>query len=239
MKLHQGKNFSIYFGDQEQSVSLVEIAAQQTTQALKNITQELKIDQIALLAQNHGVQGLHIADSDNQNYLFSVAGDYLITQKKYCGIGVVTADCLPIVIYNPINHVAGIVHAGWKGLLGGVFQVAAHEMVEKLGSKLEDLQIYLGPAARPCCYEVQQEFVDRVSLSILDDVYDNQFFVVKNGKTFFDATVYLHVIARNIGIKQENIYTRYNVCTICTLSFCSYRKQKDRARRQVTMISLY
>jgi YfiH family protein len=239
MKVHQGKNFSIYFGDQEQSVCLAEIAAQQRTQSLNNIAQILQVTQIALLLQNHGVQGLHVTGSDHQSYLFSQPGDYLITQKKMCGIGVVTADCLPIVIYDPIHHAAGIVHAGWKGLLAGIFQIAVDAMVEKFHTDPKTLEIYVGPAAGPCCYEVQQEFIDRVKNSIAQDFYTDKFFIFKDEKTFFDATIYLHVIATNLGIKQENIYTRYNLCTISTLSFCSYRREKDAARRQVTMISLY
>jgi polyphenol oxidase len=236
MKLHQDKNFSIYFGDEEQSVSVDEIAAGRFTQAMQQIAQELGIAQTIFLAQNHGVQGLQVAIDDEHRYSFTPAGDYLVTQRKNCGIGVVTADCLPIVIYDPINHAAGIVHAGWKGLVAGVFQVAIAQMIEKIGSKSQDLTIYLGPAARPCCYEVQQDFIDCFAK------YQNNFnffFVKKDTKTYFDSRLFIDLVARNLGIKHENIYTRYNVCTICTLSFCSYRRQKDKARRQVTMISLY
>ena len=237
MKLHKDINFSIYFGDEYDSVSLDEIANKQKTSALENISQQLKINQIALLAQNHGTQGMQIVVDDEQSYFFSPVGDYLFTQKKLCGIGVVTGDCLPIVMYDPVAHAAGTVHAGWKGLAAGVFQIAVQEMIEKIGIQSENLIIYLGPAARPCCYEVQQDFIDcfrKQSISVGD-----HFFIKKDDKIYFDSRVYTNVIARNLGIKHENIYTRYNVCTICTLSFCSYRRQKDKARRQVTMISLY
>ncbi len=239
MQKHQDKNFKIYFGDSYQSVSVLEIAAQQITKSLDKIAQELKVHQIALLAQNHGIQGLHITQDNHQNYLFTLPGDYLITQKIKCGIGVVTADCLPIVIYDSVHHAAAIIHAGWKGLLGGIFQVVVHQMAEEIGSKAENLQIYFGPSAGVCCYQVQQDFIDRVLASIPKNLYDERFFVTKDNQIFFEAMIYAQVIARNLGIKQENIYTRYNLCTICTLSFCSYRREKDQAYRQVTMISLY
>lgn len=236
MKLHQDKFFSIYFGDQEQSVSVDEIAAGTSTQAIQQIAELLGIKQTVSLAQTHGIQGMQIDIDDERNYNFTPVGDYLFTQRKNCGIGVVTADCLPIVIYDPVLHAAGIVHAGWKGLVAEVFQVAITQMIKKLGSKSQDIMIYLGPAARPCCYEVQQDFIDCFSK------YQNNssfFFIKKDTKTYFDSRLFIDLVARNLGIKHENIYTRYNVCTICTLSFCSYRRQKDQARRQVTMISLY
>lgn len=236
MQIHQGINFSIYFGDQEDSIACHEILAGEKTFNLKCIADRLQVNQIALLLQNHGVQGLHIQLDDDQNYIFSQPGDYLVTQRTYCGIGVVTADCVPIVLYDPITHIAAIIHAGWKGLLANIVQSAIYAMVEKISTQPEYIQMYIGPCALSCCYEVQQDFIDRFTENFQDAA---SFFVKKEDKIYFDCIVCINVIARNLGIKQENIYTMYNVCTICTLSFCSYRRQKDKARRQVTMISLY
>ena len=207
----------------------------QYTHSLQNIAQQLKIDQIAFLHQEHGVQGMQIHSKDNQNYLFNPTGDYLITDKKKCGIGVVTADCLPIVIYDPIHHASGIVHAGWRGLVAGVFQAVVQDMANKFKRSPASLEIYVGPAAGPCCYEVQQDFIDNFKK------YGNEqlFFRKKGFKTYFDSQAFVIVLARSLGIKEEKIYTRYNVCTICSLSFCSYRREKENARRQITMVCLH
>ena len=289
MFIERNPKFTIYFGDMDQSVSVDEILVQENTSALQNIVQQIQANQIAFLRQEHGVQGKIIELSDDQNYFFQPAGDYLITQKINCGIGVVTADCLPIVLYDPINHAAGIVHAGWKGLQAGVLEVTVTDMITQFGSRPEDLQIYLGPSARPCCYEVQQDFVDQFQeyqkfnidtpmtsfslshrnqegrlplTSFLDSDeksvigcnptplheisersegldYSHAFFIQRDGKIYFDSRSFIMVIARSLGIKLENLYTRYNLCTICNLSFCSYRREKEKARRQVTMISLH
>ncbi len=236
MQIHQGVNFSIYFGDQEESIACHEIFSQERTYNLELIADRLQVTQIALLLQNHGIEGVDIARHDNQSSLFSQPGDYLVTQRTYCGIGVVTADCVPIVLYDPITHTAAIIHAGWKGLLANIVQQAVYFMAEKMLVQREYLQMYIGPCALSCCYQVQQDFIDRFTEKFQDAA---SFFVKKEDKIYFDCIVCINVIARNLGIKQENIYTMYNVCTICTLSFCSYRRQKDKARRQVTMISLY
>ncbi len=196
----------------------------------------MQAQNIAFLRQEHGVQGKIIEQSDDHSYFFQSVGDYLITQKKDYGIGVVTADCLPIVIYDPVTGTAGIVHAGWKGLVAGAFEVAVTEMVKNFGTRPENLEIHLGPAARPCCYEVQQDFVDQF---IDYQEYFHTFFMQRDGKIYFDSRYFVMVIARNLGIQHENLYTRYNVCTICNLSFCSYRREKENVRRQVTMICLH
>ncbi|MBV8661023.1 MAG: peptidoglycan editing factor PgeF [Candidatus Dependentiae bacterium] len=235
MFVHKTTSFSIYFGDAQESVSLQEISLQQNTQALKNIAQQLQIDQVALLRQEHGTQGLQIKFDDNQKYFFSPTGDYLFTQKLECGIGVVTADCLPIVLHDPITKTVGIIHAGWRGLSAGVFQITIQKIIDAIGVESSDLEIYLGPAARPCCYEVQQDFVDQFQKYN----NDSEFFIKKESKIYFDSRTFILVLARNLGISEEKIYTKYNVCTICNESYCSYRREKEKARRQISMICLH
>lgn len=230
MFLHHDKKFFIYFGDSHDSVSLQEIAEKQATQAFDNIAQQLEIDQLVFLQQNHGIDGLHVAKNDTTNSFFATPGDYLVTQRTECAIGVVTADCLPIVIYDPISHTAAIVHAGWKGLLADIFTVCITNMTQTTGARAENLLIFLGPAARPCCYEVQQDFIDRLT--------NRDALVIKKSSTYFDSRAFIVNIATNLGIKLANLYTRYNVCTICNLSFCSYRREKEKARRQISMICL-
>lgn len=246
MFLHKTTNFTIYFGDNQESISLDEIDAQQKTQSLRNIADQLHINQMVFLHQEHGIQGLHVKFDDDTSQFFQQPGDYLFTQKKECGIGIVTGDCLPIVIYDQISHAAGIVHAGWKGLAAGILQVAVQKIIEKLHVSASTLEMYVGPAARPCCYEVQQDFIERFK------GYENnpmifkrsagvltQEGIEKNAKIYFDSRAFIIDIARSLGIDEEKIYTRYNVCTICDLSFCSYRRQKERARRQISMICLH
>ena len=256
-RIHKTPQFTIYFGDAALSVSLEEIDKKEITPALQNIAQELHISQLVFLHQNHGVQGNIVQRSDTQSQFFQQPGDYLITQKKDCGIGVVTADCLPIVIYDPTTHTAAIIHAGWKGAVAGIFAITVKKMIESCGASVDTMQIYFGPAARPCCYEVQQDFVDNFQRSVgalpcptkpcakfgaqEDAIHSNyeSAFIKKDDKLYFDSTVFTVNIAQSLGIKLKNIYTTYNVCTICDTSFCSYRREKENARRQITLISLH
>ncbi|MBP6870244.1 peptidoglycan editing factor PgeF [Candidatus Babeliales bacterium] len=236
MIAYKNQRFSIYFGNAENSVSVDEIARHQKTQAIEKITAELQALQAVFLQQEHGVQGLQLDVHNDKNYIFEPVGDYIVTQKVGTAVGVVTADCVPIILYDPITHTAAVIHAGWKGLVAGVVQVAVQAMIEKNKVASKDLEMYIGPAAGACCYEVQQDFIDK-----FEEYQDwfSDFFVEKKGKIFFDSRHFIMVLARNLGIMHEKLYTRYNVCTICNQSFCSYRREKEKARRQISMICLH
>lgn len=236
MLIHKNTRFTIYFGDADHAISTEEITQQKNNSALQTIAQHVQANNMVFLHQNHGTQGMYVQPDDPNNYYFQSPGDYLFTQKKACGLGVVTADCLPIVLYDPTTHTAGIIHAGWKGLVAGVFQTAVHDMIATTKIDLTSLQIYVGPAARPCCYAVQQDFIDKFAAF---QEYFHEFLSEKNGITYFDSTAFITVIVRSLGIGQEKLYTRCNLCTICNLSFCSYRREKEKARRQATMICLH
>ena len=235
MFIHKTEQCTIYFGDASQSITIDEIQQKKITQNLASIADQMGVQQMVFLHQTHGVQGAVIKKNDNKSQFFQYDGDYLVTNKKGCGIGVVTADCLPIVVYDPIHHATAIIHAGWKGSAADIFTVALNNMVEEFETSISELQLYFGPAARTCCYEVSADFIDNFKqYANCDDA-----FVKKNSKIYFDSTVFTAIIARNLGIKDKNIYTTYNVCTICDTSFCSFRREKEKSSRQVTLISLH
>lgn len=235
MAIHITEKFSIYFGDASQSLTTADIAQKKMTPVLQGVAQQVGADHLFFLQQNHGTQGAVITDTDIGTQFLQQSGDFIITNKKKYGIGVLTADCLPIVIYDPVTHSAGIVHAGWKGSAANVFAITIQCMVQEFTTPVHDLQIYFGPAAGGCCYEVSSDFIDNFGQQA--DI--QAAFIKKNSKIFFNSTIFTSIIARNLGIKAKNIYTTYNVCTICTTSLCSYRREKEKARRQITLISLH
>lgn len=238
--MYKTRDFSIYFGNKEYAIELEDIAAQRKASAIHFVQKELGCKQVIFLKQEHGIEGLFVQEKDDQDVLFNVVGDFIITQKKNCGIGVVTADCLPIIIFEPITKTVAIIHAGWKGLVADIFvkviqHLQEHLLMQDLILILKDLKIFLGPAARPCCYEVQKDFIEKfVAYKDNKDI-----FIEKNKKIYFDSTAFVKVIATNLGIQSQKIYTRYNVCTICNQNFCSYRKDKEQAFRQITMVCLH
>jgi YfiH family protein len=226
--------FTIYGGDASCAVDLNKIKNENDFSKINHLADRVQLSRVAFLQQTHGTQGLYIGPDDHLDYHYALQGDYIITQQKSYGLAVLTADCLPIAVYDETTKTVAMIHAGWKGLLAGIFQQTMYDMGAKVATNPQDCQIYLGPSAAVCCYEVQQDFIDAFS------VYQNitSCFVEKNGKIFFNSRLFIIIIATSLGIKPEKIYTTYNVCTICDLSFCSYRRDKYTALRQISMIFL-
>jgi YfiH family protein len=82
--------------------------------------------------------------------------DAAFTSEPGVLIGIETADCLPVLLADPVRRAAAAAHAGWRGSSQGVTLAAARALLAE-GSRARDLVAALGPAIGPCCYEVGEE----------------------------------------------------------------------------------
>ena len=80
--------------------------------------------------------------------------DGLITRDAGIALLVLAADCVPILLWDPVRRVCGAVHAGWRGTVAGIVEEAVRSMGAAFGSRPEDLLAGVGPAIGRCCYEV-------------------------------------------------------------------------------------
>ncbi|MBP6892659.1 polyphenol oxidase family protein [Candidatus Babeliales bacterium] len=166
---------------------------------------------------------------------FEHQGDFLMTDQKNIGLVILTADCTPLVLYDFASHAVCVVHAGWKGSFDGVLQETLQAMQKNYGTDFKNLKCSFGPSARSCCYEVSELFVRDFEKKYSDVVS----FTLKNSKYYFDNSVFLQQLLKKFGIPEQNIYTDNALCTICNPQFCSFRKEKERANRQITMVALF
>jgi uncharacterized protein, YfiH family len=110
--------------------------------------------------------------------------DALVTATPGIVLGVLTADCGPILFCDGANGIIGAAHAGWKGALGGVLENTIAAMVS-LGADRDNIVACLGPSIGPRSYEVGPEFVDR--FLTFDPSYDGFFSPSeKDGHAYFD-----------------------------------------------------
>ncbi len=86
--------------------------------------------------------------------------DALVTRKSGIVLGILTADCLPILFADGRNGVIAAAHAGWKGAVGGVIENTINKM-EEIGAQRENIAASIGPAIAQSSYEVGAEFYDR------------------------------------------------------------------------------
>ncbi|HKF17115.1 MAG TPA: polyphenol oxidase family protein [Candidatus Dormibacteraeota bacterium] len=83
--------------------------------------------------------------------------DALVTDRPGLALLATFADCYPVVIYDPARHVVALVHAGWRGIRGGVVGRAVHALRREYGSHPVDLIAGLGPGICAGCYEVGED----------------------------------------------------------------------------------
>lgn len=151
-------------------------------------------------------------------------GDAVITDKPDIGIGIFTADCVPVLIYDKNKKAAAAVHSGWQGTCKSISSKAVRTMIEKHNCKADDIIVYIGPHNRACCYEFGY-----------DDAY--KYFgeyIKKDPKIYVDNKLNLEKCIiqqlKGAGIPEKNINT-LNLCTYCCseYEFFSYRRDKDKS----------
>lgn len=185
--------------------------------------------------QEHGIRGSVVEPKMYQSWAKAVPmGDYLITSQPGTWIGILTADCLPIIFYSSQPQVVAIAHAGWRGSVAGIAKVVVTELQNKFVVNPQDLQVFFGPAAGVCCYEVDQKFVDNLSQDQIAMVC-----LSGNGPSyFFDNLRYNMLCLQKCGVPSSNFQLRDNQCTICNLEYCSYRRFGEETALQLSAVAL-
>lgn len=102
--------------------------------------------------------------------------DALITNVKGCAIGVRTADCVPVLLYDPLNHAAAAIHCGWRGTVQRLSQKAIRLMVQHYGTQVQHLLAVIGPSIGPEAFQVGREVVqqfEEAGFVMSDIAYEN------------------------------------------------------------------
>jgi YfiH family protein len=86
-------------------------------------------------------------------------GDALFTRQRARPLAVFTADCVPLIVFDPEAPALGMAHAGWRGTVKGVAGELVTALVERAGARRERLRAAIGPSIGPCCYEVDTPVV--------------------------------------------------------------------------------
>ena len=162
-------------------------------------------------------------------------GDALWGETAGTGVGVRTADCVPVLIAHRHIPLVAAVHAGWRGLASGVIRETVYAIKAKIGEKgISGLVAAVGPCARACCYEVGEETADALAAVSPAAVRKAE----KPGKWFADLQESAISALESSGIASACIEgTGY--CTVCSPFFHSFRRDKESAGRQLSFIYIY
>ena len=174
---------------------------------------------IVALNQNHGNKV--VCFNNQKDVKNKIIGDAIVTTLKNVGISVLTADCVPILFYNPKKKIVGCVHAGWKGALNGIIENTIDKFLE-LNSNTRDLVVAIGPCINHHHYEVGHDFYKK----FVDQNKNNQqFFIVLNDKKYlFNIRSYINAKLIRLGI---NNIDHIEMDTFSNKeNFFSYRRSK-------------
>jgi len=164
--------------------------------------------------------------------------DAIVTRTADIAIGVSTADCGPILLADPVAHVIGAAHAGWRGALAGVAEATVAAM-ERLGAERSRIRAALGPMIRQNNYEVGADLIARFAA---EDETSDRFFhpAGRDGHAHFDLGGYIAARLARAGVRQvEDL----GLCTYGEPTrFFSFRRSTHRAEpdygRHVNAIAL-
>ena len=157
--------------------------------------------------------------------------DALITNLPNIVLTILTADCVPILLYDKKNHVVAAIHAGWKGTKAQITSKTITKMKETFNSHTEDIVAAIAPSIGQCCYEVGEDVAQH-------------FFDTPQGlrqvqeKYMLDLPHINKIQLLQSGLKEEHIEMS-NICTACEVDhFFSYRKEQGCSGRFMSMIGL-
>jgi purine-nucleoside/S-methyl-5'-thioadenosine phosphorylase / adenosine deaminase len=173
------------------------------------------------------VHGIRVLEASGERH----EADGLVTAAPGRVVGVVTADCVPVLLVAQDTRLAAAVHAGWRGAAGGVLEAAVGEMVAR-GADASRIEAAVGPAVGPCCYEVggdvRDAFVARSGESTA-----GAWAGPERGKYRLDLRRAVSLLLAAVGVRSTTVL---GPCTSCTPGYCSYRRDGSGAGRQLSFV---
>jgi len=162
----------------------------------------VKYQNLILLNQTHSNKFYFV--KKNHNFKKKIKADSLITNVKNIAIGILTADCVPVLIYDQNKNIISAIHAGWKGAYNGVLNNTINFFI-KNGSNIKNLIAVIGPSISGKSYEVKNDFKDKF---IKKNISNKKFFKIKKNKTYFCLNKYVYCQLRSLGIKNLEIINK-------------------------------
>ncbi|HUW21991.1 MAG TPA: peptidoglycan editing factor PgeF [Candidatus Bathyarchaeia archaeon] len=178
----------------------------------------LRIDDLVTMEQVHGNR-VEIAWINHKGTEIKKV-DGLVTQEKNLILAIKTADCLPLVAYDPQEIVLGVAHAGWKGIINNIVCQLVDKLKE-LGGHVGDIVVGIGPHIGPCCYRINKQRARqfRANFGDLPGMIN-----IRDAAYYLDLSVPLIWQLRTSGIPVKNIEPA-GICTACRNDeFFSFRK---------------
>lgn len=157
--------------------------------------------------------------------------DALITDRVDTPLMIMSADCTPILLYDPVARVIAAVHAGRAGALNAILPKTIRQMEKTFGSSISNIHTVLGPSIHACCYEINRAIAEETK----EKGYPNALRYEKE-RIFLDVNTILLSQLESLGMKQVEVIDH---CTSCNRhDYFSYRADAQHTGRIAGVIIL-
>ncbi len=162
--------------------------------------------------------------------------DALATNLPDLALVVSTADCLPILIHDPVRAAVAAVHAGWRSTAKRIAARAIEAMTAAYGTNPGDCRVAIGPGIRGCCYEVDLAVTDLMAGALC--TWQDHAVATRSGHVRLDLAGVNRAILVSAGVPPDRVADA-GLCTACrTDLFFSHRAEKPRTGRMMNLILL-
>ena len=189
-----------------------------------NAKESLSVDDPILMNQVHGADVIFLTEKPTGR----LDCDALITKEPNLKLTVKTADCTPVLLADPQNHIVGAVHAGWKGAFQGILENTIFAMIRH-GAELKNIIAAVGPHLTQASFQVTENMVS------LFPKTEMHFFKNTENGTYFDFTGYVVHRLNRIGISNVEVF---DIDTFQNTDYNSYRRDPQNPARQYSVIYL-
>ena len=186
---------------------------------------------IVTMQQVHGDNLIEVTDKQMKE---AGAADALVTAENGVFLGVLTADCVPLLFIAPKQRLAAAVHAGWRGTLAGIASKTVDDFMSRYGVAAGDLEVALGPSIGVCCYEVNEDVA--TPLMKKWGALTTPSIAMKDGKPHINLSRLNRDILRAAGVPGTQLF-QIGPCTSCAAAeFFSYRREGGETGRQIGVV---
>ena len=196
------------------------------------------IDGCAVTKQVHGNEVRIVTGEDRHVCMSRVPyeADGIVTAEPGLPLFCFTADCVPVLLLDAENRVAGAIHCGWRSSVADILKIALEKM-ERLGARRKQIRAALGPAIGRCCFETDDDVPRAVSRYLEGDT-EGLFEQRPDGKTLVDLRLANKRRLLQLGLREEFIDLSEE-CTFCSHEkYWSHRYTKGNRGSQAACIVL-
>jgi len=199
-------------------------------------------DDIICLKQVHSASIISATQEHRGKLLHpSPEGDGLITNEPNVALTVFTADCVPILLYDPVKNAIGAVHAGWRGTALDIVGEAVRKMENLYNCRLSDIKAAIGPCISKCCFVTDLDVADAIRVAVEKSGTSETANVIAAGadnpnKYLVDLKKANRLLLESAGVCDIAVSDE---CTSCSSDkYWSHRKTKGKRGTQAAVIVL-